>query len=69
MIRTEAILGGQGQLHLDLVKYRLEKDFQRVKMEMKNPKIFTAKPSLEKQKQITDLKKQSAELDNLVKFT
>ena len=34
----EAILGGQGQLHLDLVKYRLEKDFG-VKMEMKNPKI------------------------------
>ena len=34
----EAILGGQDQLHLDLVKYRLEKDFG-VKMEMKNPKI------------------------------
>lgn len=34
----EAILGGQGQLHLDLVKYRIEKDFG-VKMEMKNPKI------------------------------
>ena len=34
----EAILGGQGQLHLDLVKYRLEKDFG-VKMEMKNTKI------------------------------
>ena len=34
----EAILGGQGQLHLELVKYRLEKDFG-VKMEMKNPKI------------------------------
>ena len=34
----EAILGGQGQVHLDLVKYRLEKDFG-VKMEMKNPKI------------------------------
>ena len=56
MIRKEAILGGQGQLHLDLVKYRLEKDFG-VKMEMKNPKIsYTAKPSLEKQKQITDTK-------------
>lgn len=34
----ETILSGQGQLHLDLVKYRLEKEFG-VKMEMKNPKI------------------------------
>lgn len=34
----EAILGGQGQLHLDLVKQRLEKEFG-VKMEMKNPRV------------------------------
>ena len=34
----ETILSGQGQLHLDLVKYRLEKEFG-VKMEMKNPKV------------------------------
>ena len=34
----EAILGGQGQLHIDLVKQRLEKEFG-VKMEMKNPKV------------------------------
>lgn len=34
----EAILGGQGQLHLDLIKQRLEKEFG-VKMEMKNPRV------------------------------
>lgn len=34
----ETILSGQGQLHLDLVKFRLEKEFG-VKMEMKNPKV------------------------------
>ena len=34
----EAILGGQGQLHIDLVKQRLEKEFG-VKMNMKNPKV------------------------------
>ncbi len=34
----EAILGGQGQLHIDLVKHRLEKEFG-VRMNMKNPKI------------------------------
>lgn len=34
----EAILGGQGQLHIDLVKHRLEKEFG-VKMQMKNPKV------------------------------
>ncbi len=34
----ETVLSGQGQLHLDLVKHRLEKEFG-VKMEMKNPKI------------------------------
>ncbi|WP_297984030.1 translation factor GTPase family protein [uncultured Chryseobacterium sp.] len=34
----EAILGGQGQLHIDLVKKRLEKEFG-VKMNMKNPKV------------------------------
>jgi len=34
----EAILGGQGQLHIDLVKQRLEKEFG-VKMQMKNPKV------------------------------
>ncbi|MDO5616903.1 MAG: elongation factor G [Cruoricaptor ignavus] len=34
----EAILGGQGQLHIDLVKQRLQNEFG-VKMEMKNPKV------------------------------
>ncbi|MBW8358810.1 MAG: elongation factor G [Weeksellaceae bacterium] len=34
----EAILGGQGQLHIDLVKHRLEKEFG-VRMQMKNPKV------------------------------
>lgn len=34
----EAILGGQGQLHIDLVKQRLEKEFG-VKMLMKTPKV------------------------------
>ena len=34
----EAILGGQGQMHIDLVKQRLEREFG-VKMEMKNPKV------------------------------
>ncbi|MEC5394177.1 elongation factor G [Bergeyella sp. RCAD1439] len=34
----EAILGGQGQLHIDLVRQRLQKEFG-VKMEMKSPKI------------------------------
>ncbi len=34
----EAILGGQGQLHIDLVKHRLEKEFG-VRMNMKNPKV------------------------------
>lgn len=34
----EAILGGQGQLHIDLVKQRLEKEFG-VRMTMKNPKV------------------------------
>lgn len=34
----EAILGGQGQLHIDLVKQRLENEFG-VKMLMKTPKV------------------------------
>lgn len=34
----EAIIGGQGQLHLDLLKHRLERDFG-VKMQMKDPRI------------------------------
>ncbi|RST25690.1 elongation factor G [Chryseobacterium lacus] len=34
----EAVLGGQGQLHLELVQQRLEKEFG-VKMQMKNPKV------------------------------
>lgn len=34
----EAILGGQGQLHIDLVQQRLEKEFG-VKMLMKSPKV------------------------------
>lgn len=34
----ETILSGQGQLHLDLVKQRLEKEYG-VKMEMQNPRI------------------------------
>lgn len=34
----EAILGGQGQLHIDLVKQRLEKEFG-VKMQIKTPKV------------------------------
>ena len=47
----EAILGGQGQMHLDLVKQRLQKEFG-IEMEMKNPRIsyretITSKASAE----------------------
>jgi elongation factor G len=63
----ETILSGQGQLHLDLVKFRLEKEFG-VKMEMKTLKFLTAKPSQEKQMQITDTKNNLVELGNLVKY-
>ncbi len=34
----ETVLGGQGQLHIDLVKYRLEKEYG-VNMLMRNPRI------------------------------
>ena len=54
----EAILGGQGQLHLDLVKYRLEKDFG-VKMEMKNPKISYRETITGKAEAVYRHKKQS----------
>ncbi|MFN3272507.1 MAG: elongation factor G [Cloacibacterium caeni] len=54
----EAILGGQGQLHLDLVKYRLEKDFG-VKIEMKNPKISYRETITGKAEAVYRHKKQS----------
>ncbi len=34
----EAVMGGQGQLHIDLIQQRLEREFG-VKMLMKNPKV------------------------------